>query len=377
MSTRGLAAALLIPALLRPPVLAWEVPERDYWPTREWRVSAPEAEGMDAGRLARLDDLIAGKHPEVRGLVIVRRGRIVFERHYGGDTPTTVYNVKSVSKSILSALVGIARSGGMLQDLDLPLADYFPEHFGQGTDPRKKKITVRHLLTMAAGLEWDELGPGVERWFHSKDLVKATLDAKLVSEPGTAFHYSTALSHVLAVLLERVVKADLRDYADKRLFAPIGLKLQDWMRDPRGHRLGGSEMHMTVRDMARFGFLYLNGGRWDGKQIVPSEWIRESARSQAPGPAGREYGYLWWVSEYGGLPVLGAQGYGGQLICVLPALDLVVVVASTTDGSVGGSFWIVKDHVLPAVRAASENGAPRTVPRSAPPRERSISRPGA
>lgn len=335
--------------MLAPAAAAWEAPQRDYWPTRDWRVASPASQGIDGARLAQLDQLIVKDHPEVRAVLVVRGGRIVFESYYRGDAAGTAYNVKSVSKSILSALVGIARQEGRLRDLDQPLADLFPEDFGKGTDPRKRKITVRHLLTMAAGLEWDELGPGVEGWFHSKDLVKATLDARLTHEPGTKFHYSTALTHVLAVLLEKAVGTNLRDYAETRLFEPLGVTLRQWPRDPQGHYVGGSEMHMTARDMARFGFLYLNGGRWDGKQIVPWEWIRESALPQAPGPEGREYGYLWWLTEYGGKPVLGAQGYGGQLVAVLPALDLVVVVACATDGPMGGSFWIVKDHVLPAI----------------------------
>ncbi|MGH9766199.1 MAG: serine hydrolase domain-containing protein [Blastocatellia bacterium] len=303
-----------------PPLGAeWSRKERDYWPTREWKTATPAAEGIDPRGLAEAERVILENKPEVRSLLVIRRGRLVYEKYFRGASGNQAFNVKSVTKSFTSALTGIALRERLLRGLDEKVSDLLPEYFAAQTDARKKQITLRHLLTMTAGFEWIENGPVTAAWIESADHAKFTFDLPLVADPGKGYTYNTGLSHLLSVIITRQSKMSLLEFARRRLFAPLGIKALSWDTDPQGFCEGGSELHLTARDMARFGFLYLNAGQWEGKEIVPAEWVRESLRPHAAkDPLWADYGYQWWIGQDDELPSFSAFGYGGQVIHITP-----------------------------------------------------------
>jgi CubicO group peptidase (beta-lactamase class C family) len=328
----------------------WGRKDRDYWPTREWKTAASAAEGIDPRGLAEAERVILENKPEVRSLLVIRRGRLVYEKYFRGASDDQAFNVKSVTKSVTSALTGIALRERLLRSLDEKVSDLMPEYFAAQTDARKKQITLRHLLTMTAGFEWVENGPVTAAWIESADHAKFTFDLPLVTDPGKGYNYNTALSHLLSVIITRQSKMSMLEFARRRLFAPFGIKARRWDTDQQGFCEGGSELYLTARDMARFGFLYLNAGQWEGKEIVPAEWVRESLRPHAAkGPLWADYGYQWWIGQDDELPSFSALGYGGQVIHITPKLDLVVVMTSTTTDPSNDVSLLILEHILPAV----------------------------
>jgi CubicO group peptidase (beta-lactamase class C family) len=256
--------------------------------------------------------------------------------------------------------VGIALDKQILPSLDQPISGFFPEYFTPLTDPCKLKVTLRHLLTMTSGFEWEENGPVTARWVQSDDYAKFIIESELVNDPGSVFNYSTAVSHLMAIILERASGMSVLRFAEEYLLKQIGITMWRWACDPNGHYWGGSEMYMTARDLARFGFLFLNQGQWDGKQIVSREWVLQSTRRQSVGePMDASYGYYWWLGQDRGFPMFLAKGYGGQVVYVLPDLDLLVVFISTTETGGGGLRELISDHIVPAVQGLKHHGASR------------------
>ena len=270
----------------------------------------------------------AARTPLLTSLLVAQNGKLVREGYYHGLKPGQSVNVKSVSKSVLSALVGIAVSEGKLRESDR-MALLLPDHFAGIRDPRKRALTVRDFLTMTTGLEstsFDNYGS----WVNSRNWVKYQLDQPFVCATGSCMTYSTGASHVLSVMLTKKTGMSTRAYAQRKLFAPLGIKLAGWARDPQGYDFGGNEMRFTPRDLLKFGELYRNNGRFNGKQIVPADWIRKSWGQYATSPwNGHHYGYMWWSRDVEGTRVHFAWGYGGQFIFVVPSRGLTVVATSS------------------------------------------------
>jgi CubicO group peptidase (beta-lactamase class C family) len=330
--------------------------------TVDWPLSAPASQGVDAQQLAAAYDMAAEFMP-LYSLLVVRHGALVGERYFGRHNAHSAFNIKSASKSVLSLLVGIALEQGVLLSIDQPIAAWLPEYFNGQTDPRKYDITLRHLLTLSAGLGWVENASGVRRWRHSPDWAQFALDLPLVGTPGRQFNYCTPLTHLLSVILTRASGMSTLDYAQRFLFSPIGAQAIRWKTDPQGYAVGGSEVCLTARDMARLGVLVAQRGNWNGQQIVPAAWIDASTHPQIalrqPGfwqPAYTDYGYLWWLRQFRGMDAAVASGYAGQLIIVIPALDTVVVTTADTDTPFSSAMsqsrqieTLVEEHVLPAL----------------------------
>jgi CubicO group peptidase (beta-lactamase class C family)/septal ring factor EnvC (AmiA/AmiB activator) len=291
------------------------------WPTE------PAAE--HATRPARLAEAVAriGAMPGIYSLLVAHRGALVVERYFRDGFREKPHNLKSASKSVLSALVGIAVAEGLL-DLDRPIVEILPGSI-QLDDPRKATITVRHLLTMTSGLESTSYETYGE-WTAGSDWIRGALALALVAEPGSQFQYSTGNTHLLSAVLTAATGMSTREYAESRLFGPLGVRIKGWARDPNGVHIGGNDLSLTPREMARFGQLFLDGGHLGGSQIVPADWVATSTRT---GEIGRHdtygtYGYLWWTDlVYEGAFI--AVGFGGQYVYVSPPHDLVVVVTST------------------------------------------------
>jgi len=268
--------------------------------------------------------------PRLRSLLVSHAGELVLEEYFNGASPTRPANIKSVSKSVISALIGIAIAQGHLTGVDQPIADFFAEQLG--TDIGKTEITIEDLLTMQAGLETTS-NRNYGAWVLSSNWVEFALNQPLELLPGTVMEYSTGNTHLLSAILTSATDLTTLEFARQTLTGPLGFRLLEWPRDPQGIYFGGNDMEMTPRQMLAFGELYLNDGRADDRQIVPQEWVQASLRprTESRREAGRYYGYGWWIRRTAGLQTPYAWGFGGQFIVLVPELDLVVVTTSDSN----------------------------------------------
>ncbi len=283
--------------------------------------------------------------PKLHSLIVKARGQLLFEGYYHGAAATRPANVKSASKSVISALVGIAIERGRIPGVREPIATWFP---AVAKDPARRAITVEDLLTMRPGLE-STSGRGYGAWVTSRNWVNYALARPMLAAPGESMDYSTGNTHLLSAILTKATGVSTHRFANEALARPLGFTLPPWPTDPQGIFFGGNDMLMTPRQMLAFGELYLNGGRRDGRQIVPEAWVRRSCEGRARelpswargfGPGGvvdplrdRQYGYAWWVHELGGHDTCFAWGYGGQYVFVVPSLQMVIATTSSPDVS--------------------------------------------
>lgn len=324
---------------------------RDYWPTAGWRTSAPAAQAVDSALLDSALARFATAAPDVYAVVVVRHGYVVGERYYHDRDSTERFEMRSATKTVVSMLTGIAIDRGVLHGLDQRVSTFVPEYFaGDSVDPRKTRITIRHLLTMTSGLDWIE-GHGAEYLDRTPNWAIAMLSRPMDAEPGRVFNYSSANAHLLSVAITRATHHSTIDFANEHLFGPLGftLPLLNWSTDVQGINSGGAGLELRAREMAKLGYLYLNGGCWDGAQIVSAKWVAQSIRKWSdPGHGSAGYGFFWWRST--ALPgAYAAIGAGGQYIFVDPASDAVIAIAADPTGD-GGHFEILKTLVIPALR---------------------------
>lgn len=313
-----------------------------------WRTASPASQGMSGSLLDEAGDFADG-FPTMRSLLVVRNGYLVYERYYRGygrdDRPV----LRSVTKSIASLVYGIAFDRGDLPGLDQPVADVFPQFFPPG-DSTRRLLTVRHLLTMTSGLSSADADPDT----LAVNWVQAFIQAPLLTPPGSAFRYDGAIPHILSGILTESVQQTLAAYADQHLFGPLGISGVTWDAAPEGYTSGYSGIALRPRDLARLGQLFVDGGIWEGNQIVSSGWLEASGRNQAPGgSASAGYGYLWWISGETGYPGFFGAGYGGQYLYVLPAQRVVVVITGDPDVSPDVPIYhrnLVPQFIAPAIR---------------------------
>ena len=329
-------------------------PGDDDW-SGAWRTATPAEVGLDSERLEKALERI-GELDGLQGVLVARHGRLVAERHFRGSAGHRPHNLKSASKSVLSALAGLAIERGLLK-LDQEIAGVLPEG-RELDDPDKRTITVRHLLTMTSGLESTSFG-NYGSWVASRNWVRAALARPLLAEPGTRFSYSTGGTHLLSATLSHAAGRSTHDFARRHLFDPLGIGPSAWARDRQGIHVGGNNLSLRPRDMLKFGQLYLNRGRWGGEQLLPWQWVDRSTRPAglaAPQGRGRiygGYGYLWWLRGPRERGAYIASGYGGQYIYVSPSEDMTVVVISTEvskgRGWRGDLFGTIREGVTGSV----------------------------
>jgi CubicO group peptidase (beta-lactamase class C family) len=297
--------------------------------TADWQSSSPEDQSMDGALLRAAGDSLAGR-PSILSLLIVRHGYLVYERYYHGSARDQSNNIHSASKSILEALFSIAIRQGAVRGWNDRVSTYLPEYF-TGASAGKRRITIRHLLTMSSGLRWVE--DGTEYRIQGKrDWVRAVLATRLRHRPGARFHYSTGNTHVASAVLQRATGMKTSAFARRYLFEPLGVTAEHWGHDPRGVDSGGYNLYLTPRELAKFALLYARGGLWHGQTIVPESAVTRAARVWRVDDD-FSYGTGWWQRRLSGHDMFFCWGWGGQFAYVIPDLDVVMVTTEdTADG---------------------------------------------
>jgi CubicO group peptidase (beta-lactamase class C family) len=345
MNARGLGS--IFPVVLSGllfPAFAYGQRPGSHLPDDDWRLSTPEAQGVDSRKLLEMfQDIKAKGGSDLHSILIVKNGCLITESYLPPYHKETLHNLKSATKSILSALVGIALEKKYLRSLDQKVSEFYPEYV---SDPQKKEITLRHLLTMTAGLAWsydqETASP------MSPNDLESWRTVPMRASPGEKFEYNTMLAHMMSAVLTKASGKSTKEFADSFLFGPLGISDVQWTKDNKGIYLGGAELFLRPRDMAKFGLLYLKKGVWNGQQVVPGEWVEESTSPKltiAPDlhyAVAIKYGYWWWIPAQG----YQARGYNGQYIIVRPDLKMVVVVTSENQGAI---FQYLDPYIFQAV----------------------------
>lgn len=280
---RVLALAVICAACSAPPPeTATAVAEPDYWPTEGWRSATPEEQGMNSGKLAELLATVRERELAIDSVLVIRNGYLVLEANVHPFTAGAMHMILSCTKSIVSALVGIAIELGHIEGTEQPVLGFFPQRRVAHRDERKEAMTLGHLLTMSTGLDCRDApkyGPrAINALWASGDWVQHVLDLPMAAEPGTRFEYCNGASHLLSTILQRTTGVTASQFAERQLFAPLGISDVVWPETSQGISIGFSELRMRPRDLAKIGLLYLHRGAWDRTQVVPAAWVEASTR---------------------------------------------------------------------------------------------------
>jgi CubicO group peptidase (beta-lactamase class C family) len=350
-----LAAALLLLA-------AAACSAAPYFPGDDFRVSTPEAQGMDSGKIAAMLRYLSANRKPVHSVLVIRNGWLVTEADFFPTPRNYRHIVNSCTKSVTSALVGIALRDRLVKDVRDPVLPYFTGRNVAAADARKKALTIRDLLMMATGMQWSEdgnYGAAYDSWrlmWESPDQVGYVLDRPMREKPGTGFQYNTGASHLLSAIVQGASGMSALDFARQRLFGPMGVRDVCWDADAAGVTVGGAGLYLQPRDLAKLGWLYLNNGTWNGGQLVPADWVAESTRKQIDTPyglAGRYgYGYQWWMNSFGGY---SARGYRGQYLFVVPKAGIVAVFTAALRNA---DFYLPESMMEYFILAAVKSDAP-------------------
>jgi len=314
--------------LLRP---AGGVPQPDYWPTEGWRTAPPESQGFDSSKLAEGLRGIQADGTRVHSLMVIRDGYVLLHANFYPYDGSTYHDLASVTKSVMTTLIGIAADQGKLS-LDDAMVSFFPDRTIAHLDERKQRITVRHLATMTSGLECDPMTDtgDLRAMWASVDWMQYSLDRPVVAEPGVKWTYCGPSIHLLSAILQEATGMTALEFARANLFAPLGIRESYWVSDPQGYNRGWGDLSLFPEDAAKLGLLMLQGGRWEGRQIVSQDWVTEATKRHIGTNRGQDYGYGWWVSPAGEeIPYFSADGRGGQFVRVFSGLNAVV---ATTGG---------------------------------------------
>ena len=332
-----------------------------YWPTEGWRTSTPEEQGMDSEMLVAMMGAFQSKQLSynIDSITIIRNGFMVFDTTFYPFQPNEKHIVHSCTKSIVSALIGIAIELGYIKSVRQPVLDLFPERAVVNLTPEKEAMTLEDVLTMATGLDcrdsylhnWRD----ISKLRQSEDWVQHVLDMPMAEEPGTRFEYCNSASFLLSAIIQETTGTNTLEFARENLFAPLGITDVTWPSNPQGITIGWGELRLLPHDMAKIGYLYLNEGMWDGKQVIPSDWVKTSTSKHISANTLEDgYGYQWWVDDSG---IYMALGYAGQYIVVIPEKEMVAVfTGDLQDRNFFIPRFLVDDIIVPA--AISETPLP-------------------
>ncbi|MCA9921666.1 MAG: serine hydrolase [Anaerolineales bacterium] len=346
---------LLLPAGCGPSTAELAAVDYTPLPGNDWEVSTPAEEGLDSDLVAEMYLEAAGLET-IYSLLVFKNGKLIAEDYFHVGSADQQVNIHSVTKSINSALVGIALEEGCLTSVDQKMMEFFPELSNQIPDPRKNEITIRQMLQMRAGYPWEESTAELFELLYSGFHASTLADVPLVRDPGTDFEYSNLTSHILGIIVARACETDLKTFAQEHLFSPLDIEPGFWQTDWEGNYLGFSDIHLSAYDMAKFGLLYLNDGEYNGQQIVPADWVHDSLQIYSEDAwkfrVGRNwddnaYGYQWWSVHAGDYRYNLAWGHGGQQIVLLDELDMVIVVTvDPLHGQHGDEPWRLEKSSL-------------------------------
>lgn len=312
---------------------------RDYWPTEAWRPATPEQQGMDSGVLADMLALIMEAQIPIDGITLVRNGYLVTDVYFAPFAVGERHPLYSVTKSFTATLLGIALNQGVIDSLTRPVVDFFP---AAEPDNFAALVTLEHLLTMSSGVRC------AESLLEGNGDSGPALALQMQAPPGVMFEYCSSGSDLLAAVIQEATGQTAATFAEEHLFAPLGITSATWPLTDLGYSTGGSDLLMSTHDMARLGYLYLNGGLWDGQEILSEDWVRAATSSHIETGDGG-YGYHWWTPTPG---LYAAIGYAGQYIIVMPEYDLVTVIVSSLGQQDSGlPLGLFYEYILPAVRA--------------------------
>jgi CubicO group peptidase (beta-lactamase class C family) len=326
-----------------------------YWPATDWPISTPEEQGLDSGSILSMLEEILNEELNIHSVLVIRNGYLVTEIYFPPYTQETIHPTYSITKSVTSAMSGIAIQDGFISSVQQNVLDLFPDIAEEARDENLENLTLEHLLTMSAGFNKGTLPD-----FFSRD---ASFDAvehiltnnRVIDKPGETFYYDSGLPHVLSSIIQKTSGLTLEEYAQINLFNPLDITDYIWESDPQGVTNGSSGLGLRPQDMAKLGYLYLHNGLWDGEQVVPTEWVQDSTtmhmetRDLMNTAEDDGYGYYWWIDSFGGY---SAHGYGGQYIFVLPGLDMIVVfTGGLSDSDFPAPHQLLKTYLLPAVQS--------------------------
>ncbi len=322
----GVLAYIYLPGRGSLPLLA----APDYWPTDGWRATPSEQQGIDSVLLAEGVRSIQEKHLAIDSLMIIRNGYVVLDAYYSPYDGSFPHDVASVTKSVMTTLIGIAVDRGEIQ-LDQKVVSFFPDRSIANLDERKKSLTVEDLVSMRNGMKsncFDGDEATLDAMRLTPDWVQAALDRKMMDEPSTNFCYDSPGMHLLSAILQETTGMTALEYAQQYLFGPLGIRDVVWLADPQGYTQGWGDLHLKPGDAAKLGYLWLHGGAWDGRQIVSTSWVSDLVQAHSR-MVGNEYGYGYglWVTPFD----FYAMGREGQYIRVIPSRNTIVVITAGAD----------------------------------------------
>ena len=321
-------------------------------PSRTWPTSTPEEQGMDSETLAQAAAEIGSKQINLHSMIVIRHGTIVVEKYFGSYSADRTQEVYSITKDVTAVLIGIAIGQGAIDSVDHKVLDYFPDLTLADNDVRKQDITIEDLLSMSSGLAWSD-DADVDPMMRSGSQVRYVLNRPMAAAPGEKFNYDTGAPGLLLAILQKATGTRPIDFANAYLFGPLGITDVYWQTDSMGLETGGFGITMSPRDMAALGYLYLQNGVWNGKQVVPADWVEASFDSHIDPMMQSEkrsgYGYLVWLQTHG---AISAQGMGGQYIIMVPAQDLEVVFTADLSGDdFQQPYDVFESYILPAAKS--------------------------
>lgn len=364
------------------------------WPSDAWPVSTPEAEGIDPSVIdAITGDIAHGRYGLIDHFLVIKNGKVVTDfrlkqdyesiaedydttnYQYNYDSPewhpyykdTDLHTLQSLTKSITSAALGIAVDEGLIDGVDVPAMEMFDEYKQDFDDPLRKSASLEDLLTMRSGIEWNEMTSYTDSTNScilmeaSENWIQYILDQPMREEPGTVFDYNSGVSVLLGKVIQLKTGKRADEWTEEKLFKPIGIDEYYWKKTPKGEVDTEGGLYLSAYDLARIGYLFMNAGRWEDKQIISEEWVKastapvvEDIRPDNDRPD-TGYGYQWWVpsKEQTGAEVFAGNGYGGQFLQVVPEHDLIVVFNGWNihERTQLSSWSALRDRILPAVKA--------------------------
>ena len=316
-----------------------------YYPTQEWRTVKPEETGLDADILAHMVADIKASSTRTRSSVVIYDGYIVIEEYYNGFKREDQQSLYSCTKTVVSTLVGIAIAEGKIGGVDEKLPDLLPN---MAMEPWMREITLENMLTMSAGLPGDDWlydFMGLNEMLAAPDPLEYALTRPMLFPPGSRFEYTDAVSHILSCIISEKTGMSAAEYAEQKLFAPLGITDYTWTSDAQGRNWGFARLKLRALDMAKIGLLYLRGGDWEGKEVVPADWIKEATKHRIDANLLDGYGYQLWVDDGGWYTALG---YMGQFIMVFPKLNTVAVFTGGTPETYSYNVGLADRFIIPA-----------------------------